>query len=304
MTANDLQNTRVYFTVNISSWRINHSYAIAFFLYLLLVHLLRYRRVQKIVRPFTKVGRPLSSMNSKEALDILVQLQTLEFPYAMNKARTVALLKVSILYPPSRGIETDSSQAGGIPTMSKLFAVTGNNTPAKAGKRAVDTEILLREAQTQPRDSERYMTAVARMNYLHRRYRQASKILDEDLLHTLGDGAAEIVHIVNAEEWRRLTDVEKCALGVYHHDLGTDMEIPFTPLKSSQSGWRDGLHFVDELIEWTAEYERRVCRPTETADRYVKAYVDSATWGMPAVTRLIRSIIAVDLDNNMRESLW
>jgi hypothetical protein len=58
-------------------------------------------------------------------------------------------------------------QAGGIPTMSKLFAVTGQNNRRNAGKRAVDTEILLREAQSQPRDSDRYTAAVARMNYLY-----------------------------------------------------------------------------------------------------------------------------------------
>lgn len=51
--------------------------------------------------------------------------------------------------------------------MSKLFAVTGQNKKRNSGKRAVDTEVLLREAQSQPRDSDRYMCAVARMNYLY-----------------------------------------------------------------------------------------------------------------------------------------
>jgi len=51
--------------------------------------------------------------------------------------------------------------------MSKLFAVTGQNNRRNAGKRAVDTEILLREAQSKPRDSDRYASAVARMNYLY-----------------------------------------------------------------------------------------------------------------------------------------
>jgi hypothetical protein len=51
--------------------------------------------------------------------------------------------------------------------MSKLFAVTGQNNRRNAGRRAVDTEILLRESQTMPRDSERYAMAVARVNYLY-----------------------------------------------------------------------------------------------------------------------------------------
>ncbi|ODM19405.1 hypothetical protein SI65_04389 [Aspergillus cristatus] len=129
-------------------------------------------------------------MTVKEAHGIMAQLQELEFPYAFAKARQIALLK-----------------AGGIPTMSKLFAVTGQNNRRNAGKCAVDTEILLPEAHSKPRDSDRYASAVARMNYLHDRYRHANKITDNDL-HTLGDGLAEILNVVDREEWRKLTDVE------------------------------------------------------------------------------------------------
>lgn len=61
--------------------------------------------------------------------------------------------------------------------MSKLFAVTGQNNRRNAGKRAVDTEILLREAQSKARDSDRYMAAVARMNYLYVEFHCHSVIL-------------------------------------------------------------------------------------------------------------------------------
>lgn len=188
--------------------------------------------------------------------------------------------------------------------MSKLFAVTGQNNVRNAGRRAVDTEILLRESQTQPRNSERYMDAVARMNYLHARYRKAGKILDMDLLHTLGDGALEILHVIDNEEWRKLSDVEKCAVGIFHRNLGEDLEIPFTPLKSFQSGWQDGLHFVTDLIEWTKEYEKEVAKPTATGDQYVRVYVDSASKNMgKGVTALLRQVIGSDLDDTMRTSL-
>ncbi|KAF2015247.1 hypothetical protein BU24DRAFT_369172 [Aaosphaeria arxii CBS 175.79] len=256
-------------------------------LYLILVRCLRYRRANSIASPFTEGKRPMSSMTTQEASDIMTQLQSFEFPYSMNKARSVALLK-----------------AGGIPTMSKLFAVTGQNNVRNAGKRAVDTEILLRESQTQPRNSQRYMDAVARMNYLHARYRKAGKILDKDLLHTLGDGALEILHVIDSGEWRQLSPVEKCAVGVFHYNLGEDLEIPFTPLRSSESGWQDGLHFVTELIEWTKLYEKEVARPTATGDQYVRVYVDSAGKKLgKAVTSLLRQLVGLDLDDTMRESL-
>jgi hypothetical protein len=188
--------------------------------------------------------------------------------------------------------------------MSKVFAATGQNNRKNAGKRAVDTEILLREVQSKDRESIRYAQAVARMNYLHSRYRKAGKILNEDLLHTLGDGIVEALRIVDNNEWRKLTDVEKCAIGIFHKNLGEDLEIPFTSLPSSQVGWDDGLLFVEELRDWTIQYEETVAKPVTTNDQYVRVYVDSATSGMPgAITTTLRKVLGSDLDDRMRVSL-
>ncbi|KAK2768579.1 hypothetical protein FQN54_000435 [Arachnomyces sp. PD_36] len=255
--------------------------------YMVLVRRLRYRRMMKIEAPFAPGKRRLSSMTVKEAHEIMTELQELEFPYSFAKARTIALLK-----------------SGGIPSMSKLFAATGQNTKRTAGKRGVDTEILLREAQAQCRDSDRYTAAVARMNYLHARYRRAGKITDADLLHTLGDGPTEIMHVVEDEEWRPFTDVEKCALGIYHKTLGEDMGIPFDQLPSSADGWKNGLHFAMELRDWTVQYEKEVAKPTKTNDQFVRVYVDSAMSSFPgfAVT-FVRKLLGADLSDVMRTSL-
>ncbi|KAF4980442.1 hypothetical protein FZEAL_3558 [Fusarium zealandicum] len=261
--------------------------------YMAVVRFLRYRRKAAIGASFRTSHRSLSEMTTKEAHDIISQLQLLEFPYAFGKARKIALLK-----------------AGGIPTMSKLFAVTGQNTRRNAGKRSADTHILLRESQSQPRDSDRYAMAVARMNYLlitrgsHARYRRANKITDPDLLHTLGDGLAEIFKVIRREEWRELTDVEKCAIGLFHKNLGEDMEIPFDVLPSSKEGWENGLEFANELEAWTIKYEEEVARPTGTNDQYVRVYVDSAFSRMPQfVGKTMRKYLGENLDDVMRESL-
>ncbi len=189
--------------------------------------------------------------------------------------------------------------------MSKLFSVTGQNNRRNAGKRAVDTEILLREVQTKDRGSIRYMQAVARVNYFHVRYRKAGKILDEDLLHTLGDGLLEACRVVDEQEWRKLTDVEKCAIGVFHKNLGEDLEIPYAPLPSSRIGWANGLHFATELRDWTIQYEAAVAKPVATNDQYVRVYVDSATSALPkAITHFLRKTLGSELDDTMRTSLW
>lgn len=139
----------------------------------------------------------------------------------------------------------------------------------------------------------------------HARYRRAGKITDPDLLHTLGDGLAEILNVVSREEWRDFTAVEKCALGVFHRHLGEDMGIPFDALPSASEGWTDGLHFAMELTDWTVRYEEEVARPTATNDQYVRVYVDSGLSSLPGGLRMaVRKMLGYGLDDVMRASLW
>ena len=78
--------------------KIHYVFSIIILAYLVLVRSLRYKRVNKITYPFENGKRPLSSMTTPEAFDIMRQLYKLEFPYTMNKARSVALLKVRIFH--------------------------------------------------------------------------------------------------------------------------------------------------------------------------------------------------------------
>lgn len=108
--------------------------------------------------------------------------------------------------------------------------------------------------------------------------------------------------MVEREEWRKLTDVEMCALGIFHKNLGEDMGIPFDVLPSAAEGWKDGLHFALELVKWTLHYEEEVARPTATNDQYVRVYVDSA---LPSfMKKVVRQMLGADLDDLMRSSLW
>ena len=68
--------------------------AIATTVYLLVVRMSRNQRRDYLESSFANAKRPLSSMTTSEAYDIMTQLQELEFPYAFNKARQIALLKV------------------------------------------------------------------------------------------------------------------------------------------------------------------------------------------------------------------
>ncbi|BAE62249.1 unnamed protein product [Aspergillus oryzae RIB40] len=217
--------------------------------YLLLVKRLRFQRARKIEAKFN--GRPLSSMTVKEAHEIFRELRELEFPYTLHSAMKLSLLKT-----------------GSIPTMTKLFVATRQLNEKNASKRAADTEVVLNEVHDREPGSESHLLGIARMNYLHARYRKAGKILDEDMLHTLGSAVVDIVRGVDRNEWRRLTDVERCAIGVFHRALGDAMEIPFTFLPSHETGWKDGIHFAQELYDWTMAYEKAAAQPTDST-RYI-----------------------------------
>lgn len=121
----------------------------------------------------------------------------------------------------------------------------------------------------------------------------------------MGDGFAEIFNVIEQEEWRELSEVEKCAVGIFHKNLGEDMGIPFDPLPSSVAGWKDGAHFAVELREWTILYEEEVAKPTTTNDQYVRVYVDSALLSLPGFVRsFVRQYLGFHLDDVMRASLW
>lgn len=164
--------------------------------------------------------------------------------------------------------------------------------------------MLLVELQTNDVDSDRHYQAIARMNYLHERYRKAGKILDPDMLHTLGSGMAEIIRFVNDYEWRKLTLVELCALGVWHKALGEGMNIPYDELPSSTVGWTDGTQFAEELAQWVEQYEARVAVNTPSNSAFVNRYIETKTGNMPsAIKPLLRRVVAADLDDIMRESM-
>lgn len=181
---------------------------------------------------------------------------------------------------------------------------TGQSSEKNAPKRAVDTNIILMEAQTNDVESDRHLRAIARMNYLHERYRKAGKILDDDMLHTLGSGMAEIVRFVNDYEWRDLTDVELCAIGVWHRVLGDAMKIPYTALPSHEEGFVDGLQFARELEQWVYQYEANVAVNTSSnsafCSRYIEAKIGKAH---PALKPVLKRVLAADLDETMRESM-
>lgn len=92
------------------------------------------------------------------------------------------------------------------------------------------------------------------------------------MLYTLSLFATEPIRFIDTYEWRKLTELEKCALGTFWKSVGDAMGVSYEPLPSFQNGgFRDGLHWLDEISAWSQAYEARAMVPDqknrETADR-------------------------------------
>ena len=152
--------------------------------------------------------------------------------------------------------------------------------------------------------SERAVEAIARMNFLHCPYRKSGKITNDDLLYTLGVFALEPSRWINRYEWRRLSDVEMCACGTYWKSVGDAMEISYAKLPSSAEGWQDGLQWLEEVEEWSGEYEEAHMVPADNNRQLAESQLDYLLPKWPARYRgLCRKMIVVLLGDRLRRSM-
>lgn len=126
-------------------------------------------------------------------------------------------------------------------------------------------------------NSERAQTAIARTKFLHKGYRASGKILEDDMLYTLSLFALEPIRFVKMYEWREMTEMESCAVGTYWKSLGDALGISYETLPSGKTGFRDGIHWLEEIRDWSLEYEVKHMKPhprnKEIADRTIDVLV-------------------------------
>jgi len=235
--------------------------------YLSAVQLLRLKRRDALSKLGFNDRASFKRMTLQDAFNIQRPLADLEFPRTFSISVFFAIFKTY-----------------GIPSISSLLAATGQlSSPASASKRAADTGILIVEAVLNEPGTERNLDAVARMNFLHDRYRKAGKIKDDDMLYTLSLFALEPVRWTRKLEWRDLTDIELCAMGVYWKSMGDQMQIPYDLLPSHKHGWQDGLEFLEELEEWSTSYEVEKMVPADSNNKLAISTINVALTNVPRV---------------------
>lgn len=141
------------------------------------------------------------------------------------------------------------------------------------------------------------------MNYLHGSFRNLGKILDSDMLYTLSLFALEPARWVEKYEWRQLTDLELCACGTFWKSMGDAMMISFLELPSFSTGWQDGLHWLDEIREWSLRYEENHMVPAATNSQLATAHLDVLFTNMPdGVAKMGKNIVTVLLGERLRRA--
>ena len=189
--------------------------------------------------------------------------------------------------------------------MSSLLVTTGQLADVEtASKRIADTGVLLLEFALNEPASERAIRAIARMNFLHAGYRKAGKITNDDMLYTLSLFALEPARWVKNYEWRNLTELELCACGTYWKSMGDAMDISYSELPSSTSGWKDGLQWLDEVEAWSLKYEEAYMVPAITNKQLADSHLEIICINVPA--RLLspcKRVLSVILGERLRKAM-
>lgn len=251
-------------------------------IYVSIVRILRYRRRKQVSNRFKD---NLTSMTLDDAFTIQRNLGQLEFPRIFSASLLFALFTTYEIPSISRVLASTRELSSGITT----------------SKRAADTGVLLTEVVLNMPASTRAIDGIARINFLHSGYRKAGKISDDDMLYTLSLFSLEPIRWVARYDWRTLTDVERCAIGVFWKDLGESMEIPYDKLGTIEGG---GLSWLDALDAWSSEYESNHLKPAETNVKVSRATLDVVLFNVPTKLKTFAiGLVSSFLEPRLRQSI-
>lgn len=150
--------------------------------------------------------------------------------------------------------------------------------------------------------------AIARTKFLHTGYRKSGKILEDDMLYTLSLFALEPIRFIETYEWRKLTDLEKCAIGTYWKSLGDALAISYEGLpswgKEGPGGFRDGLHWLEELSAWSQAYEITNMKPSATNKEVADKTTDVLVFTLPRFLEPVGiAFVSFIMDERLRKAM-
>ncbi|ORY66991.1 uncharacterized protein BCR38DRAFT_425464 [Pseudomassariella vexata] len=256
--------------------------------YLLLCQALRFRREKAMRRKYGYPDRAsLARMTTTDAQMIISDLSMYEFPYMTMASAQFGLFKTY-----------------GVETISSLLLATRNLTdPIASIKRYEDTGVIIGEFLSNPPNSERAISAISRMNFLHAKYISSGCISNADLLYTLSVFITEPERFVRLYEWRHMNDMERCAYGNFWKNIGDAMGIQYEGFLSKAGEWRDGLDFAEDISRWAKAYEVVAFKPSAVSHEPAVTLVPMLTYWLPwFAQRFAHECVHVLLGDRAREA--
>lgn len=152
--------------------------------------------------------------------------------------------------------------------------------------------------------SERAQTAIARTKFLHKGYRASGKILEDDMLYTLSLFATEPIRFVQHYEWRSMTEMERCAVGTYWKSLGDALGISYSALPSGPTGFRDGIHWLEEVSSWSYDYEVQHMKPHVRNKEIAEKTIDVLVYNLPGFMKPLGFyLVSFLMDERLRSAM-
>ncbi|KAK5790806.1 hypothetical protein VI817_008093 [Penicillium citrinum] len=193
----------------------------------------------------------------------------------------------------------------GIPTISTLLLKTSQLSDSSTSfKRYADTGALIGEFMAFDPHSERAQTAIARTKFLHKAYRKNGKILEDDMLYTLSLFATEPIRFASSYEWREMTEMERAAVGTYWKSLGDALDISYEKLPSGKMGFRDGIHWLEEISAWSHAYEVQHMKPHGRNKEIADKTIDVLVYNLPGFMKPLGVyLVSYLMDERLRNAM-
>lgn len=86
--------------------------------------------------------------------------------------------------------------------------------------------------------------------------------------------------------------------------MGDAMNISFDRLKSGKVGFRDGLHWLDEVLQWAEEYEKKKMVPHINNKITADETVSLLLWNIPPAMKGIgKNFVRALMDARLRAAM-
>ncbi|KAJ5580319.1 uncharacterized protein N7459_006304 [Penicillium hispanicum] len=226
----------------------------------------------------------MSKMTDHDAWAIQKTILQMEFPFIVLKSLQFALFRVRYAF------------------RSQPDEIFSDSTTSF--KRYADTGTLIGEFMAFDPSSERAQMAIARTKFLHQGYRASGKILEDDMLYTLSLFAKEPIRFVQLYEWREMTEMERCAIGTYWKSLGDALGISYATLPSGTTGFRDGIHWLEEIDAWSQQYETQHMKPHSRNKEIADKTIDVLVYNLPGFMKPLGvCFVSFLMDERLRRAM-